>query len=355
MQDIYYHMKSFDLKKNIIDRVKIDSDFYDVYEKFISTEPYIFQLETTNVCNMKCIMCPRTSKMTRKVGHMNLDLYQEIIDQCEPYSPIQLLKWKYFLYWDLFKSGLLSDKGGDFFHYEISVPSLTLHGFGDPLLDPHIVERIRICSRKRIQTYFSCNPINMNDDLFLKLLDAGIDYLKYSLDDYSDENYDKYRGRKIAKEDVFKNIDRHIEMIKKGGYQTVLVLTMLEFSGNLDESEKFYSTWQDKDVFAYVKKTHHRWLYDEEETPDNTAYYMRFFCEYPFSSMSILYDGTVVPCPLDYDGAVPLGNVKESSLKSIWNSEKFKKFRKMHIKGEIPKGHFCRSQCEIPILGDKII
>ena len=29
-------------------------------------EPMVFNIETTNYCNMKCIMCPRTELMTRK-------------------------------------------------------------------------------------------------------------------------------------------------------------------------------------------------------------------------------------------------------------------------------------------------
>jgi radical SAM protein with 4Fe4S-binding SPASM domain len=62
-------------------------------------------------------------------------------------------------------------------------------------------------------------------------------------------------------------------------------------------------------------------------------------CISPFSTLEILYDGTVPLCGCDYKPTVNLGNVRNNSLKEIWNSEKFKKVRDNHASGnrnEIP-------------------
>ncbi|MGC1248490.1 MAG: SPASM domain-containing protein [Spirulinaceae cyanobacterium] len=41
------------------------------------------------------------------------------------------------------------------------------------------------------------------------------------------------------------------------------------------------------------------------------------YCNGASQQAGILYDGTVVPCCKDYEGAIPLGNVEEKSLQAI--------------------------------------
>lgn len=50
----------------------------------------------------------------------------------------------------------------------------------------------------------------------------------------------------------------------------------------------------------------------------------------------VLVDGSVVPCCLDYNGKIVLGNISKQKLSEIYNSPQYKKFLSMHMKG---KGH----------------
>ena len=334
----------------ILNGERNESDLLDIYEKCISELPTVFQIETTNVCNMRCEMCPRTTLMKRKIGTMSMDLYEKIIDQIEPPSPTTLLKWRRYIDLVLSKTDYIrSDE--DFFNFVISTEALTLHGFGEPILDPHIVKRVKLATDKGLKTYFSCNPLNMDDALFERLLDAGIGYIKYSLDGINEETLQKFRGKKMSIEEIYNRINKSVETIKQGGYKTVLVLTMIKFKSNQDQTEKFLKEWNDKEVFAYVKSSHNSW-YSDEVPAQKQSHYMRSFCEYPFMSMTILYDGTVVPCSLDFDGALPLGDSKKNSLKEIWDGEPFRNFREALARGNIPPNHFCNAQCDLPILGD---
>src|SRR5215210_2556474 len=43
--------------------------------------PEIVQIESTNICNAKCVFCPRDD-MHRKQGVMDMALYQKIVDEC---------------------------------------------------------------------------------------------------------------------------------------------------------------------------------------------------------------------------------------------------------------------------------
>jgi MoaA/NifB/PqqE/SkfB family radical SAM enzyme len=48
----------------------------------------------------------------------------------------------------------------------------------------------------------------------------------------------------------------------------------------------------------------------------------KVFCHGLRDQMGILVDGTVVPCCLDSDGNIPLGNVLNTSLEEILHSER---------------------------------
>lgn len=351
MQDVAYYMRAFETKKRILEGER-NENFAKLYESFISKESTVFEVETTNVCNMKCVMCPKTKLMKRKQGHMKPEVYNKIIDQIKPLATIERLKWKQFCDLKLSKSKIMQEDE-DFFHFVISADVLTLQGFGEPLLDPYIVDRIKTARKKGISVYFSCNPTNMTDKLLKELLDARVNYIKYSIDGLDNETLEKYRGVKVDIKEIYAIVNKTIEMIKKGNYPTILVLTMLKFGNNIEQTKKFMEDWKGKDVFVYIKNSHNRWLYNENETPDNTSHHIRTYCEYPFMSMSIWQDGTVVPCSLDFDGALAMGNINDKSLKEIWNSEKYKEFRRRHITGDFPKGHICKV-CDLPILGDVV-
>src|SRR6478736_111417 len=43
--------------------------------------PDIVQIESTNLCNAKCVFCPR-DEMHRRQGVMDLDLFKKIVDEC---------------------------------------------------------------------------------------------------------------------------------------------------------------------------------------------------------------------------------------------------------------------------------
>ena len=70
-------------------------------------------------------------------------------------------------------------------------------------------------------------------------------------------------------------------------------------------------------------------------------------CISPFSTLEVLYDGTVPLCGCDYKPTVNLGNVQNKSLKEIWNRrEKFKKIRGHHASGNRNQISICVG-CEI--------
>ena len=72
---------------------------------------------------------------------------------------------------------------------------------------------------------------------------------------------------------------------------------------------------------------------------DENVYYP---CEYPFFQMAIYWDGTVVPCCIDYNGSYPLGNITETPLTSIWNNQRSKHLRHTMRTRKTPKTMLCQ-------------
>ena len=69
MYDINFFKKSNNLKNKITSGLLKNADTEDIgveLESLRKKSPNIYNIETTNYCNMKCVMCPRTMFMTRK-------------------------------------------------------------------------------------------------------------------------------------------------------------------------------------------------------------------------------------------------------------------------------------------------
>jgi radical SAM protein with 4Fe4S-binding SPASM domain len=64
-------------------------------------------------------------------------------------------------------------------------------------------------------------------------------------------------------------------------------------------------------------------------------------CHGAVNHIGIHADGTVVPCCLDKNGTINLGNVKEQSLHDILNSERFIKMRDGFLNGVLVET-FCQ-------------
>ncbi|MBM15171.1 MAG: hypothetical protein CMH75_03650 [Nitrospina sp.] len=350
MFDIDFFQNVTTLKKKIVAGDFFISDADEIEKELDALrtkKPKVFNIETTNYCNMKCIMCPRTELMTRKNIWIDDSIFQKVVEQIEPHSNQDLEK-----FWDFIENeyGLSENEPSEnTFYFRVVSRCVILHGYGEPLLDKKIVERIKVCADRGIPTYFSCVPANLTIERAKEVMDAGLTVFKFSIDALDDEWQKRIRGSQNNFDASYRTILDIIDLKKKQGYKTLLVPTMIALSEDATSRQmhsKFMELWENKDVFAYVKSQDNRWLLEEDEEMENRSHYEPQYCEYPFTSITVMADGSVVPCTQDYDTEMALGNVNEGKLEEIWNSEPYKNFRRMHITGDFPKGHKCKERCD---------
>ena len=197
MFDIKFYQKIYNFKQEILSNSKLytKDEINTIFDTFISQYPTIYNIETTNVCNMTCSMCPRTTLMNREIGTMDIELFKRIIDQIDPWSTEDIEQWTNFVIKN-YKVLPTDMSENHFFLYVIST-ALTLHGYGDPLLDKTISEKIKLLTERNIPSYFSCNPSNINIDKLKEIMSNGLTYLKFSIDSINEDRSKNIRGNQI--------------------------------------------------------------------------------------------------------------------------------------------------------------
>jgi radical SAM protein with 4Fe4S-binding SPASM domain len=70
--------------------------------------------------------------------------------------------------------------------------------------------------------------------------------------------------------------------------------------------------------------------------------------------MTILWDGTVVPCCFDFFKTYPLGNITNQSVEDIWNGEPMKKLRSSMFDNTYHKVNSLCDGCLIPNLNSVV-
>ena len=350
MFDIKFFQAVEPLKKRILSGGVTYEDVSGVereLERFRARYPTVFNIETTNYCNMTCIMCPRTTLMQRENQWVDDDLFANVLDQITPHPSEDLEQFWTFIQ-DVYGISFNQRTENAFYFYVVS-HCVILHGYGEPLVDKNIVSRVQACTDRGIPTYFSCVPANIRVDRADRVMSAGLNFLKFSIDSLDEQGQKRIRGHRNNFQKSYETILEVLEVKEKKGHKTIIVPTMISFSQDSEADEmheEFLDLWKDLDVFAYIKSQDNRWYFEEDDDLTNRSHYASQYCEYPWTSATVMADGSVVPCTQDYDCEMVMGNCKEEPLKEIWNGKQYQELRHWHASGQFPVGHKCVDRCD---------
>ncbi|MCJ7616102.1 MAG: radical SAM protein [Desulfobacterales bacterium] len=268
--------------------------------------PTKLHIEITNVCNLGCIMCPR-SYMSRKKGMMDMGLFKKIINE---------------------------SKG--------KVEFIYLHLFGEPLMHPHIIDMIKYCKEAGIFTGLATNATLLDNVKSKEIANSGLDFMVISFDGINKEEYEKIRRGG--------NYEKTLEYIKgflqiKGKKpHTVLQLIYMNFTR--DKIKEYTNFWGSFNIEAVRIKPLQTWSGEIENINElSTKEYFKGQkpCDRPWRHLCILWDGTATPCEFDFNGAYPLGNIRDQSIEEIWNNERIIELRNQHISHNINEVKICKS------------
>ncbi|WMJ81886.1 radical SAM/SPASM domain-containing protein [Clostridium sp. MB40-C1] len=255
-------------------------------------------IEITNVCNLACKFCPQTK---RKPEFMKLETFSKILDEIKPHG-----KYVYF------------------------------HVKGEPLLHPEIDKFLDLSHEKGFKVNITTNGTLINkvkDMIITKPALRQVNFSLHSFDGNEDsKNKDEYINNILLfvneankKTDILVslrlwNLDKNniLNLQKKKNHE---LLEIIEKEFNLDYKieEKILPGRGIKlsDRIYLNQDNEFKWPDLKEEEDDGKG-----FCYGLRNQIAILVDGTVVPCCLDGEGVLNLGNINENHFSQIIESNR---------------------------------
>lgn len=281
----------------------------------VSSFPPLMHVELTNVCNLKCPICPRT-KMTRKQGFISIELVDKIISETRSKTEF-----------------------------------VTLNSWGESILHPEIDTIGCKFKDAGFKIQLSTNATLLTPDRQDKLLKSGIDFLLLSIDATSEETYNQVRsGGDYTK--TIANIESFLKKVKLQRVPMTCICQLIYNRLNMKEATSFQEYWKRRDAQVWIKP-YINWNGEDDIKnsyfPGDTPQVSKKLCDWPWRQIVVHWNGNVVPCCCDYDGKLKMGNAYNMTLPEIWNSELFQEFRKKHLESR-KTIEFCQN-CSYEPLG----
>jgi MoaA/NifB/PqqE/SkfB family radical SAM enzyme len=280
------------------------------------TFPDRMYLESTNVCNLQCIMCPTgLGQQVRPKGFIDFELFKRIVDEMAPH-----------------------------------VSTTTLHIWGEPLLHPRILDMIAYCSAHNLHAEISTNATLLTPEVGRKILQAGLGAIYLCLDGATPETYEKVRRRADYAE-TRANIEAFLAERQRLGLKKPLVkLQIIEIAPTQNEIAEFRRQWEARGVDKINVKAFDSWgdqleQVSELRPADTHLASPRYPCPNLWYHVHIYWDGTLVCCDRDFNAAYPLGNVAQGVMKA-WRGACMAELRRKHIECRLEDVPSCRSCVE---------
>jgi radical SAM protein with 4Fe4S-binding SPASM domain len=280
--------------------------------------PIFAGIETTGLCNLRCTMCPHGQEKyrSRKRGHMSFDVFKRVVDEA-----------KDFIY------------------------DADLFGGGESLLHPQIFEMISYANKAGMYTRLHTNATMLDEKRAEGILSSGLDYLSFSFEGYSKEAYENLRVNAVY-EDTLNNIYHFLDAKARSGQRKpYTVLQVLkpppdeltdQIVTDLERFKSSFDSYQALDEFKIIEFHNYGGKVAELDRTQNVQYSP---CTFPWYAIFVLWDGSIVPCCVDWWGEFDLGNINDISLAQAWNGEKLAKLRKLLADGKYDRVQLC-SECD---------
>ncbi|MEE9198945.1 MAG: radical SAM/SPASM domain-containing protein [Dehalococcoidia bacterium] len=284
--------------------------------------PYEWEIDTTNICQLKCPLCHTGLDNIRRVkGVMHFDTFRKTIDEIKDY-----VVW------------------------------LSLYSWGEPLLNKQIPRFISYAHRAKIATLISSNlSLPLSPEKVEDIIRSGLDVLIISLDGVTQEVYEQYRVKgKLSL--VMDNIRLFVQKKRELGYKTPYLewqfIVMKQNEHQITEAERqAQKLGVDRIIFKEVDLPHgmgseelaRKWApmsvngYQEAQPWDKPYNEKGKTCWRLWRSAVVNWDGGYAPCCYLTDAKHDFGNVKDQSIKSIWNNAHYTTARNLFKNGNMPQ------------------
>lgn len=244
-------------------------------------------VEITNVCNLSCPFC---LELKRERQFMDFLKFEEIIRKVKDYTD--------YLY---------------------------LHIKGEPLIHPHFNRILGACAKNNLLVNLTTNGTLIKENYQTLIESSTIRQINISTHSFSEFAENKQR----------EYLDEVIKLVKYAEKEGEFYISLRFWLGN-NQLQNFAISYLESELNVKIVPTDKAILrnvyvsFDSEfvwpEAETNTSDFV--YCHGIKDHIGILVDGTVVPCCLDGNGVINLGNLFTSSLEEILSSPRYLKMLK---------------------------
>ena len=239
-------------------------------------------VEITNICNMHCSFCHGHGRAPRR---MEKEEFSYVLQQlCE--------KTEYIYY----------------------------HLMGEPLLHPLLPEFLKMAAHKSFRSVITTNGtlLDKRGDALIAAEPHKVSISLHSFESHDQRAHLAYLSQvaDFAEKASAAGIIVSLRLWNKG-FDEVNNAQVLDFF-----KSRFTDAWQENLKGYRIRDRLYLEWGDRFQWPDKDAPIQaeRFFCHGMQDQFGILCDGTVVPCCLDSEGVIALGNVFQQDLSAILSS-----------------------------------
>ena len=263
--------------------------------------PNVIYIETTNLCNAKCIMCPH-EKITRDPKIMEDRVFYKIIKDCKKNN--------------------------------IENVQIFLHKEGEPLLDKKIFTRIKYVKDEigtKNEIGINTNAMLLSKENSRKLIESGLDTIYFSVDGVEKTKYEKIR-KNLDYDIVVNNIKEFFKIKLELKSSIKVIMQMLTIEDNSLDEKIFKEIWGKYPCEFYIKRMHSYLDGGRSSLTKELERKQIKICEDPFKILVIYTNGEVGLCCWDYNNEYSIGNILEKDLVILFNNEKAHLMRKSQKK-----------------------
>ena len=245
-------------------------------------------IEITNSCNLKCKFCPETN---RKKEFMSVESFEEIIKKIHKYTNL-----------------------------------VCLHVKGEPLLHSKLEDILKILEKYNLKANITTNGTLIKEKLEIIKNSKAVRQINFSL--HSSTQNEDFSNKYL--QNIFESVNElkdliisyrlwNLKDIKENDINLEIIKSLEEY---YDIQNLKYSLMENE----FIKLKENVFINQDIEFtwPDinNQVIIEKGRCLALKEQIAILVDGTVVPCCLDNNGDIPLGNIFEESIEEILNKPK---------------------------------
>jgi sulfatase maturation enzyme AslB (radical SAM superfamily) len=266
--------------------------------------------EVTDHCNATCIMCPRDKhEHGREHGIMDQAKYERSIDEVAA----------------------------------LGAKKVVLTGFGEPMLDRRLEQKIAYAKSKGLSTYFITNASALTPVRSQKLLNAGLDEMRVSFYGMRPETYNAVM-QGLDFERTKKGVLEFLRLRDEMGKKTRVQMSYLELKENASDTGAFREFWEPRVNAIEIWKPHNFGDGRDYRTRlDDSA---KTSCGRPENGpLQIQWNGEVIPCCYDYNNQIILGNAFETPVLELLNGPKYRLLRYAHRMKKFGMFPYC-DQCD---------